>query len=164
MLGSFSRATWSSSSNQSTQPKEPTLSCNHPTRVLCALGGKARTRGAPGFASETWERTNPHNPPTAPAQWQRATNRAFAVAWNAICPLESRAGGAVFNSPALQRGVRASLKTPESRRDGARKTRRPAGRWGSRETPTPPPHSRMKPHGPRSKSKVGPIQSSARPK
>ncbi len=33
MLGSFSRATRSSSSNQSTQPKEPRLSCNHPSRL-----------------------------------------------------------------------------------------------------------------------------------
>ena len=45
MLGSFSRATWSSSSNQSTQPKEPTLSCNHSWRLRSMR--------------HEWESTNP---------------------------------------------------------------------------------------------------------
>ena len=46
MLGSFSRATRSFSSNQSTQPKEPTLPCNHPIlpETLWTFGSIAQVR------------------------------------------------------------------------------------------------------------------------
>ena len=42
MLGSFSRATRSFSSNQSTQPKEPTLSCNHSSQLFAMSGRSHR--------------------------------------------------------------------------------------------------------------------------